>query len=139
MGDRPYFHSLVLDCAEPRKNADFYAELLAYEVVYADDEWVTIAGPGPMLSFQLALDHVATTWPDKDVPQQMHVDFFVSDIVTAHERVSTWAVAPSIRRTRRRRAPSAASACTPTRLGTRSASAGRRRPPGRSQGTSAAQ
>ena len=52
MGDRPYFHSLVLDCAEPRKNADFYAELLAYEVVYADDEWVTIAGPGPMLSFR---------------------------------------------------------------------------------------
>ena len=87
MSDRPYFHSLVLDCAEPRKNADFYAELLGYEVVYADDEWVTIAGPGPMLSFQLAPDHIAPTWPANDVPQQMHVDFFVADISAAHQQV----------------------------------------------------
>jgi catechol 2,3-dioxygenase-like lactoylglutathione lyase family enzyme len=87
MSDRPYFYSLALDCAEPRKNADFYAELLGYQVVEDDDDWVTIAGPGPMLSFQLAPDHVAPTWPDNAVPQQMHVDFFVADIAAAHQRV----------------------------------------------------
>jgi catechol 2,3-dioxygenase-like lactoylglutathione lyase family enzyme len=87
MSDRPYVHSLVVDCAEPRKNADFYAELLGYQVVYADDEWVSIAGPGPMMSFQLAPDHVAPTWPAPDVPQQTHLDLFVVDIGAAHQRV----------------------------------------------------
>jgi catechol 2,3-dioxygenase-like lactoylglutathione lyase family enzyme len=87
MSDRPYFNSLALDCAEPRKNADFYAELLGYQVVDDDDDWVTIAGPGPMLSFQLAPDHIPPTWPDPGVPQQMHVDFLVADIAAAHQRV----------------------------------------------------
>lgn len=87
MSDRPYTHALVVDCAEPRRNADFYAELLGYEVVYADEEWVTIAGPGPMMAFQLAPDHVPPTWPASDVPQQMHLDFFVADIAAAHQHV----------------------------------------------------
>jgi catechol 2,3-dioxygenase-like lactoylglutathione lyase family enzyme len=87
MSDHPYVHALVLDCPEPRKSADFYADLLGYRVAYADDEWVTVTGPGPMLAFQLAPDHVAPTWPDNSVPQQMHLDFFVADIAAAHQRV----------------------------------------------------
>jgi predicted enzyme related to lactoylglutathione lyase len=86
MGDRPYFHSLVLDCAEPRKNADFYAELLAYSGVRRRRVGHHRRSRADA-QLPLAPDHVATTWPDNDVPQQMHVDFFVSDIVAAHERV----------------------------------------------------
>ena len=88
MSDRPVFHTLALDCPEPRALAAFYTELLGYDVSPdSDDEWVTITGPGPQLSFQLAPDHVLPTWPSNDVPQQAHIDFFVTDIASAHQRV----------------------------------------------------
>ncbi|WP_435201306.1 VOC family protein [Janibacter sp. GS2] len=88
MSDRPVFHTLALDCADPRTVAGFYVELLGYAVsADSDDDWVTITGPGPRMSFQLAPDHVPPTWPRQEVPQQAHVDFFVTDIVAAHQRV----------------------------------------------------
>ena len=62
--------------------------MLGYAVsADSDDDWVTITGPGPQMSFQLAPDHVPPTWPKNDVPQQAYVDFFVTDIVAAHQRV----------------------------------------------------
>ena len=88
MNDRPEFHTLAFDCPEPRVVAAFYADLLGYAVSPdSDDDWVTITGPGPQLSFQRAPDHVPPTWPASDVPQQAHIDFFVNDIVGAHQRV----------------------------------------------------
>ena len=87
MSDRPVFHTVAFDCPDPRALADFYADLLGYDVAHADDEWVTISGPGPRLSFQLAPDHVPPTWPADGVPQQAHIDFFVTDIGSAHQRV----------------------------------------------------
>jgi predicted enzyme related to lactoylglutathione lyase len=88
MSDRPVFHTFAFDCPDPRALAAFYADLLGYAVSPdSEDDWVTITGPGPQLSFQLAPDHVPPTWPAGDVPQQAHVDFFVTDIAAAHERV----------------------------------------------------
>ena len=88
MTDRPVFHTFAFDCPDPRALAVFYLELLGYSLSPdSDDEWVTITGPGPQMSFQLAPDHVPPTWPRNDIPQQAHVDFFVTDIASAHERV----------------------------------------------------
>lgn len=88
MSDRPVFHTLALDCQDPRTLAASYVDLLGYAVSGdSDDDWVTITGPGPQMSFQLAPDQVPPTWPKNDVPQQAHVDFFVTDIVAAHHRV----------------------------------------------------
>lgn len=88
MGERPVFHTLAFDCADPRASANFYADLLGYTIsADSEDDWVTITGPGPQMSFQLAPDHVPPTWPKNEVPQQAHVDFFVTDIVAAHQRV----------------------------------------------------
>ena len=55
--------TIVLDCPDPQVLARFYGELLGWEVTYADDDWVNLAGPGGKLSFQLASDYVAPTWP----------------------------------------------------------------------------
>jgi hypothetical protein len=51
--------TIVLDCPDPLALARFYGELLGWEVTYADDDWVNLAGPGGKLSFQLAPDYVA--------------------------------------------------------------------------------
>jgi predicted enzyme related to lactoylglutathione lyase len=79
--------TIVLDCPDPLALARFYGELLGWEVTYADDEWVNLAGPGGKLSFQLAPDHVAPTWPDPKVPQQFHVDVTVDDVDAAEQAV----------------------------------------------------
>ncbi|WP_298456074.1 VOC family protein [uncultured Cellulomonas sp.] len=80
--------TVVLDCPDPRAAADFYAAVLGLEVVNDDGDWVDIGGPGgPRLSFQLAPDLVAPTWPDPTVPQQLHLDIAVEDISEAQDRV----------------------------------------------------
>lgn len=90
MSDRPVFHTLALNCPDPRTLAAFYVDLFGYAVsTDSNDGVVTITGPGPQMSFQLAPDHVPPTWPNNDVPQQAHVDFCVTDIAAAHQWVLT--------------------------------------------------
>jgi hypothetical protein len=80
--------SVVLDTDEPRRLADFYAALLGWEVSWADDEWVEITppalgGPGAgvaKLAFQLVINYTPPTWPTQTVPQQYHIDCYVSDL-----------------------------------------------------------
>ena len=42
--------TIVLDCPDPLALARFYGELLGWEVTYADDDWVNLAGPGGKLA-----------------------------------------------------------------------------------------
>jgi predicted enzyme related to lactoylglutathione lyase len=74
----------VLDTPDPKGLADFYAKLLGWDVVQADDDWVTIRGASKAgLAFQLAPDHVPPTWPAGPIPQQFHLDLDVSDLDAA--------------------------------------------------------
>ncbi|GAA2719486.1 VOC family protein [Cellulomonas aerilata] len=83
--------TVVLDCPDPRAAADFYAAVLGLEVIGVEPDWVDIGpapgGDGPRLSFQLAPDNPAPTWPDPTVPQQLHLDIAVDDIAVAQEKV----------------------------------------------------
>jgi catechol 2,3-dioxygenase-like lactoylglutathione lyase family enzyme len=73
--------SVVLDCPEPRKLADFYRELVGGEIAYADEDWVKLhVGGGWALSFQRADDYAPPTWPTGARPQQFHLDVTVDDI-----------------------------------------------------------
>ncbi|MBO3749045.1 VOC family protein [Streptosporangiaceae bacterium NEAU-GS5] len=81
--------SVVLDCPEPRKLADFYAGLLGWKVTYEDDDWVSVRTDGGAvgLSFQRAPDYQPPTWPDPERPQQFHLDVTVDDIDKATSEV----------------------------------------------------
>lgn len=75
------FDLTVFDTPDPQASAHFYAELLGWDIVRTDDDWVTVRGAGGTgLAFQLAPDLVAPTWPDPAVPQQVHIDFDVDDL-----------------------------------------------------------
>jgi hypothetical protein len=64
--------------------SSFWAGLLGGTVV-ADDDWHTILVDGEWrLAVQLAPDHVQPEWPD-GTPQQIHLDFYVDDIGSAHD------------------------------------------------------
>ncbi|KUL42582.1 glyoxalase [Streptomyces sp. NRRL F-4489] len=70
---------VAVDCSDPRGLAQFYADVLGWEVVDdGRDDWVEVAGPrGRALAFQLVEDYRPPRWPGQDVPQQLHLDFDV--------------------------------------------------------------
>ena len=75
---------IVLDTDDPPGLADFYTALLGWQVEDSDDDWITLRGDGnARIAFQLALNHKPPTWPDNDVPQQLHFDFTVDDMDAA--------------------------------------------------------
>lgn len=79
----PEYGVVVLDCPEPRKLADFYAALLEWPEPEGDEggEWVTITGPqGAKIAFQGVEGYQAPEWPGQDLPQQLHLDFYVGDL-----------------------------------------------------------
>jgi glyoxalase superfamily protein len=69
------FTELVIDCADPFVVADFWLEVLGYDVVEQDDDAVAIAGPpgsGPVLVFGRVPE-------PKAVKNRIHLDVNATD------------------------------------------------------------
>jgi hypothetical protein len=80
--------SIVLDCADPKPVATFYAALLDWDADL-DGDWADVRSPDrrQCLSFQQVPDYRAPDWPGQDVPQQMHLDVMVEDLDAAEKAV----------------------------------------------------
>lgn len=92
MGAYPKYLHTVLDSTDVRGLAEFYRELLG--LVYRtgdeppadgspdDADWVVLLEPGGrrVLAVQLVERLERTTWPQHDVPMQLHMDFTVDDV-----------------------------------------------------------
>lgn len=83
-------HVFAIDCPDPRELSNFYAALLGWEssVAWPDDEWVTVKPEdGEMRGFHIAFQKVPNyrppVWPDGEIPQQAHLDFWVDSIAEA--------------------------------------------------------
>ncbi|HIY65131.1 MAG TPA: VOC family protein [Candidatus Agrococcus pullicola] len=84
---RPKKYVFALDCADASALAQFYAELLGWQV---DDrpeypDWVDVLPPegnaAPVkLGCQQIENYRPPTWPDGPIPQQAHLDFYVDSI-----------------------------------------------------------
>jgi len=83
-----HLRNVVLDTTDVPRLAEFYRELLGWSYPEGFDvgpedflDWRSIEGPnGERLSFQLAEAVTPTTWPDPEVPQQLHLDFRVDTV-----------------------------------------------------------
>ena len=81
------FPSIVLDCADPKALASFYAALLDWKTELAAD-WADIrADYGQCISFQRVENYTPPQWPGQEVPQQMHLDVIVDDLDVAEKAV----------------------------------------------------
>ena len=78
---------VVFDAADLAAESSFWAVVLE-GAVDAEDDWhmVTVDGE-PRVGVQLAANHVPPDWPDGAPPQQMHLDLWVDDFPSAHDRV----------------------------------------------------
>jgi catechol 2,3-dioxygenase-like lactoylglutathione lyase family enzyme len=78
------FDIVALDTDDPPRLAEFYTALLGWQVESTEDDWITLRGDGDArIALQLALNHKPPTWPDNEVPQQLHLDFEVDDLDAA--------------------------------------------------------
>ncbi len=90
MPDRHRLQAVALDCADPVRLAEFYAELLGSRVVMEPDEpdWVEVVEfEGTQLAFQRVDDYQPPGSPGEGHPQQVHPDFDVDDIEADEKRV----------------------------------------------------
>jgi predicted enzyme related to lactoylglutathione lyase len=78
---------VVFDAADLEAESRFWAGVLD-GTVDADDDWhmVTVDG-APWIGVQLAPDHVPPKWPGGEPKQQIHLDLWVEDFPSSHERV----------------------------------------------------
>ena len=77
----------MFDAADLAAESAFWAGVLDGEVD-AEDDWHMVNVDGePRVGVQLAPDHVPPDWPDGTLPQQIHLDLWVEDFPSAHDRV----------------------------------------------------
>ena len=98
--------SVVLDTTDARGLAEFYRELLGYNYRAGDEppppgepdprgeDYVVLVEPAgrERLAFQQVEQLAPSTWPQHDVPQQLHLDLSVptvDELIEQHERVIT--------------------------------------------------
>lgn len=80
---------VVFDAADLGPESTFWAAMIGGRVSEADDDhWHTVfdAAGEPRIAVQHAPDHQAPEWPHGS-PQQIHLDFHVADIASAHDEV----------------------------------------------------
>jgi catechol 2,3-dioxygenase-like lactoylglutathione lyase family enzyme len=99
MAEHPQLLHTVLDTTRPRELAEFYRQLLGLRYRPGDEppaggaasdeaDWLVLTDSNGVrkLAFQ-QVDHLPrTTWPENDVPMQLHVDFTVSSLAELHRQ-----------------------------------------------------
>jgi len=80
--------SVVLDCPDPRRLAEFYRALVGGEFIADEPDWVKLSdGKQVDLAFQGVDDYQPPRWPSADRPQQFHLDVTVDDVERAEQEV----------------------------------------------------
>lgn len=101
---RPRLGQVVIDTTDARGTAEFWRQLLG--LVYrpeheppsagqddaAGRDWLNLFDPDgtPRLAFQQVESLTPTTWPEAEIPQQLHLDLVVDTVAeldAVHERV----------------------------------------------------
>jgi catechol 2,3-dioxygenase-like lactoylglutathione lyase family enzyme len=92
MADHPRLLHTVIDTPDVRALAEFYRQLLGLEYRQGDEpgagsdaadvDWLVLVDQdgARVLAFQQVDTLKRTTWPEHDVPMQMHLDFTVDTL-----------------------------------------------------------
>lgn len=75
-----------IDCEDPRALAEFYHQLLGWEILYNEDEYAMVSGEGTPLGFGRVEGFQPSRWPDPATPKRYHLDLYVDDMDKAEAR-----------------------------------------------------
>ncbi|WP_214321440.1 VOC family protein [Nonomuraea sediminis] len=73
--------AFTIDCAEPKKMAEFYHAITGLEIQYSEDEYAAVGDGTTNIYFGRVPDRKPAVWPGPD--KQFHLDFRVPDVEKA--------------------------------------------------------
>ena len=76
-----------IDCANPARQARFYAAALGWDVTYSDDNYAMVEGDGVRIGFGKIEGFRPTPWPDEAAAKRFHLDLQVDDVDEAVENL----------------------------------------------------
>jgi len=74
---------VTLDCADATALAEFWAAMLGGTVVFTTPRSVGVRSEAGWLAAMAVADYRPPTWPEPDVPKQIHLDLAVDDLEAA--------------------------------------------------------
>jgi hypothetical protein len=77
--------AVSLDCPDPHALARFYATMLDTEVAFESEDFCALQLDHLWLSLVRITGHRPPTWPDGEVPKQVHLEFSVGDLEAGEE------------------------------------------------------
>lgn len=75
-----------LECADPPVLAEFYHQLLGWDVTDRQDEYAVISNGSIRIRFGRVDGYEGPGWPDWAAPKRYHLDLRVDDVTKAVER-----------------------------------------------------
>lgn len=86
---------VTLDSADARRDAEFWAAALGWDIAHVQDEYAMLTGPDHALGFGTIPDYQPPAWPNENGSKQFHLDLAVEDIeVASKELVELGATLP---------------------------------------------
>ncbi|MCZ0983051.1 VOC family protein [Streptomyces diastatochromogenes] len=78
--------TIVIDCGDPVRLAEFYSGVTGWEITYSGEEYASLAGgEQPGLAFVRVEGYEAPTWPEG--AKHVHLDLTVADLEEAAGRM----------------------------------------------------
>lgn len=77
--------AVSLDAPDPGRLARFYREVLDLEVIFENESFVALKGAPALLTIQRVAGLPPVTWPEGDVPKQIHLELAVDDLEAAEK------------------------------------------------------
>jgi predicted enzyme related to lactoylglutathione lyase len=71
---------ISLDCADPGALAEFYHQVLGWEIVHSEQDYAMISDGSLPVGFGRVDGYAPPRWPDPAAPKQFHLDFYVEDL-----------------------------------------------------------
>lgn len=82
-----HLFAVTIDCSDPGQLARFYQSLLGGSITTTTATFVALTpDTGLRLYFQPIERYTRPSWPDADIPTQMHLDIIVGDLDEAEVR-----------------------------------------------------
>jgi predicted enzyme related to lactoylglutathione lyase len=75
-----------LECADPPALAEFYHQVLGWDVAESHDEYTVMSNGSIRVRFGRVDGHEGPGWPDSAAPKRYHLDLQVDDMAKAVER-----------------------------------------------------
>jgi hypothetical protein len=74
---------VTLDCADPQELAQFWAAMLGGTIVFTTPTAVGVRSDAARIAAIRVPDYRPPTWPENDIPKQIHLDLAVDDVEAA--------------------------------------------------------